>query len=592
MKRAWVRLRSLALPVGAYWGVLALAVLLFSLSIAFTEHISGEDWIILFSFGASAFAGVAAGQLTALARVRSWVIVSTAVTLGLVSLVFFGYVTTLGVPESVVTFVGIFWFLFPWFLLAGLWSLRVHMGLLATWGPAVFVTGSLIAITEDSGSVAAWHAGDKWAIWDVVTAPILLGTVLLLLVYLVSRELHRLNLWRYGPKGPDLPRTERQAGVRKARIFPGCGALVAMGALGVVLTVAAALVAPYLWRTGPGDRDGDTDDNPAEWQGDPNDSDGDGIPNQQEDRDGDGDPRNDDTDGDGIPDYQDGDDDGDGIPSSQEGGGAGGAQKDTDGDGIPDFQDADDDGDGVPTEVEAPWGSQQDTNGDGTPDHLDGDDDGDGTPTEQEDPNHNGDPQDDDSDGDGTPDYLDGPPPPPQRGCNKEEQPPPPAEQPPEPSTPQEQVVEAVKNTGISLIFLILMVGLTVAGLFVFLPPLRRTLLIHHLRRPLWPVPPTRQVQLNWRLVEVVLRDAGVHRRPGDTASTLAQRAAAQLQASGVDPEPILAAAEIADRVVYGYGLNPDDTDKALRLSQMAYEAVWETLTERQKLFAVYRIWA
>ncbi|MCB0159575.1 MAG: cadherin-like domain-containing protein, partial [Caldilineaceae bacterium] len=48
------------------------------------------------------------------------------------------------------------------------------------------------------------------------------------------------------------------------------------------------------------------------------DLDGDGIPNLDEDVDGDGDPLNDDTDGDGIPNYLDSDDDGDTIPTIEE----------------------------------------------------------------------------------------------------------------------------------------------------------------------------------------------------------------------------------------------------------------------------------
>lgn len=63
------------------------------------------------------------------------------------------------------------------------------------------------------------------------------------------------------------------------------------------------------------------------------DPDGDGIPTEQEDRNGNGDPRDDDTDGDGTPDYLDEDDDGDGVPTLVEGAG------DDDGDGIPNYLD-------------------------------------------------------------------------------------------------------------------------------------------------------------------------------------------------------------------------------------------------------------
>jgi hypothetical protein len=99
-----------------------------------------------------------------------------------------------------------------------------------------------------------------------------------------------------------------------------------------------------------------------------------------EDRDGNGDPANDDTDKDGQPDYLDDDDDGDSVLTAREG--------------------ADPNEDGDPSDA-------LDTDKDGVPNYLDADDDNDSTTTIQEDPNQNKDPLDDDSDRDGTADYLD-----------------------------------------------------------------------------------------------------------------------------------------------------------------------------------------
>lgn len=85
--------------------------------------------------------------------------------------------------------------------------------------------------------------------------------------------------------------------------------------------------------------------------------DNDGIPAKLEDRDGDGNYKNDDTDGDGLADYIDEDDDGDNVPTADEnpdpnGDGNLDDAQDTDGDGIPDYLDKDDDGDGVLTRDE------------------------------------------------------------------------------------------------------------------------------------------------------------------------------------------------------------------------------------------------
>ena len=109
------------------------------------------------------------------------------------------------------------------------------------------------------------------------------------------------------------------------------------------------------------------------------DLDGDGVPNHEEDINGDGDYYNDDSDGDGTPNLMDTDDDGDGVPSSSE----------------------DVDGDGDPT--------NDDSDGDGTPNYLDTDDDGDGTPTINEDADGDGDASNDDVNDNGVPDYLEQP---------------------------------------------------------------------------------------------------------------------------------------------------------------------------------------
>ena len=143
------------------------------------------------------------------------------------------------------------------------------------------------------------------------------------------------------------------------------------------------------------------------------DDDGDGIPTADEDANDDGHPANDDTDGDGIPNYLDTDDDGDGVPSVDEdvNGNGNPANDDTDGDGIPNYLDPDDDGDGVLTIDEDLNGdgnpANDDLDGDNLPNYLDTDDDGDSILTSDEDRNDDGDPTNDNSDADDMPDYLD-----------------------------------------------------------------------------------------------------------------------------------------------------------------------------------------
>src|SRR5690606_10693627 len=79
---------------------------------------------------------------------------------------------------------------------------------------------------------------------------------------------------------------------------------------------------------------------------------------------------------------------------------------------------------------------------------------------------------------------------------------------------PREQVEQAARDAAGVLLLLFLLLLLVLLAALVFGPPVYRTFLLQHLRRPLFPVPPTRQVQHAWRLVEVALADCGLRRRP------------------------------------------------------------------------------
>ncbi len=98
------------------------------------------------------------------------------------------------------------------------------------------------------------------------------------------------------------------------------------------------------------------------------DSNGDGIPDIE-----------DDEDGDGLSDAADGDDDGDGVADEME---------DFDGDGEPNITDGDDDGDGMPDNIDnndLRANGNEDQDGDGIPNYLDPDMDGDGVLNQDDD---------------------------------------------------------------------------------------------------------------------------------------------------------------------------------------------------------------
>ncbi len=138
----------------------------------------------------------------------------------------------------------------------------------------------------------------------------------------------------------------------------------------------------------------DDNDGVSSWIEGTEDSDGDGLADaidvdSDDDSALDSDEGVGDSDSDGLDDRIDVDDDDDGVPSIEEWG------LDSDADGVDDALDPDDDEDGVPTAVEG----RADTDEDGVENYRDPDSDDDGVPDSVE--------QDVDTDADGTPDRLD-----------------------------------------------------------------------------------------------------------------------------------------------------------------------------------------
>lgn len=331
----------------------------------------------------------------------------------------------------------------PAFVWCGAASLDPNTGALPAVAPMAWFVGAIFELGEKTRAVDRWIAGDKWAIWDALTAPLLGLAVVLVLGWLALRERFRLWRWRWATDGPAPP------GERAARPIDaggrGCGAVLAIAVLGTVLTIATAFVAPYLFRSGPGDRSGDGGRDVA-------------------------------------------------MVQPAEGG------------------------------------------------HRDE------TAWERGDPRRG-------------------------RGVDDESR--------------LDQAQRAARHATMSLLLMMAMVLLALLTVVVFGPPLWRMFLLRHLRQPLWPVPPTRRVHHAWRMVEIALSDSGIHRRPGETATALAERAIRHRVV--VDPGGLRRCAEIADRATWGLGLAPDDTMIARRAAEMTYQEVWEGLDEGERLRAMYR---
>lgn len=438
-RRLWLDVKALALPLGGYWASVVLGLGLFTGCVVLFSKADdpGVTAGLIGGFWLGTFGGLLAGQLMALLRLRSvWVLggalaLWAALAFAMASSAVAATQLDALAPAWIALLIALF--ILPMFLATGHWSLSTHTGMLATFGPLMWFTAAILVTANNTGGADAWFAGDKWAIWSVFTVPILGAGVVLVLVYLAGRELHRLHAWRFSPLGPDLPEgATTTVGLRSA----GCGSLVVLLILAIPLTVGTALVAPYFFRSHESDE---------------------------------GRPR---------------------------------------------------DGGGV---------SGQD-----------------------------------------------------------------PADQQPSPTTPTDgtqqvqQLQQAASEAARALITLLMLLLFALLAILVFGLPLRRMLLLQYLRTPFWPVAPSRRVAQHWRLVEIALADADLHRQPGDSATALARRANAEVPL--LDPESLQRAAEVADRVAYGLGIAHDDVMVARRAAEMTYQSVWDDLSEWARWKAMYRL--
>ncbi len=250
----WQAMKEAAVPVLAYHACCLFAFLAFTAAILFDGGPEPGAIVLLLALGLTNLAGIVSGQVLAFLRVRTWLLILFGAGCWMASIALMAASAAAGLGELGAVVALALW-LFPIGLTGGLWSLETHRALWSSWVPLLYATGAVISWTESRGRVANWFAGEKWAIWDIVSVGILGITVALLLLYLVSRETHRLALWRRGPTAPLAPSVIEKGASRPRLTF--FSMVLLMGMAGV-LTVATAIVSPYLWRTGDeGDREGE-----------------------------------------------------------------------------------------------------------------------------------------------------------------------------------------------------------------------------------------------------------------------------------------------------------------------------------------------
>ena len=195
------------------------------------------------SFGAGLL-GVPVGQALSLFRIRTAIVLPAWAFLGTVFLIFAG---SSGLPSIVVlpVVLGAFGFM------SGFLSLQHRWELFAAFLPALGWVGSVMVILNEEGRVSAWQ-DEKLSAWLPIPLLLLLGFVVSFGAYLLQKQTFHLELWQLLGGAP----SRRLVHKGRGKIVVGKRALLSVLGLGLLLFVFTAVVSPYLWRTGRGDRDG------------------------------------------------------------------------------------------------------------------------------------------------------------------------------------------------------------------------------------------------------------------------------------------------------------------------------------------------
>lgn len=211
---------------------------------------SSKDVLVYILATSAGMLGVLLGQLIAIVRARAlpvFLVGGACITGGLwtASIVGFPGGDWIAVPLL------FFCFAFP----CGLLSLMHRWELFASFWPAVGWIGSVFLILNEEGRVHEWEE-NKVSAWLPVPLALLGGFLVLFLLYLAAKQAARVEMWQ-ALSGAAARRVTKAAAHRPGAI-PRRNVLPLLFAT-VLLFGAVAVLAPYLWRTGKGDREGPHD---------------------------------------------------------------------------------------------------------------------------------------------------------------------------------------------------------------------------------------------------------------------------------------------------------------------------------------------
>lgn len=146
-------------------------------------------------------------------------------------------------------------------------------------------------------------------------------------------------------------------------------------------------------------------------------------------------------------------------------------------------------------------------------------------------------------------------------------------------------------DLGLKIFFWLLVAALALfLFVVVFVPPLRRAMLMRHLERPLWPVAPTARVMNLWRRALAVLGTIDIEPAAGETPCDFARRVERALASSfGCESPGLKEAAAIVEKIDYaGRGLGAGDEQTMRQAIDAFVAAVSPRIPMKRKLAAAW----
>ncbi len=255
---AWVAARP---ALRAYWlfslgGMVALAVGV----LGYERHL-GRDAGVLGVMAAGTGTGTLLGNWLAIRRLRVF-------WMALFGAAFFFVVTLLGVHGLRADLILGFLYTFLFGAVCGHLAIQHRFELAASFVPIVGWGGGIMVILNRMHRVEVWEQSKVSSWLPVPLLMLALGSVGFV-AFLAGNQRHRLDVWR--GLGGTLTREQADAAAAPVR------RLRPIVALGLFTFLATALISPYLWRTGRGDRPSDDPGKPTDQQEHKIDLDGDEI---------------------------------------------------------------------------------------------------------------------------------------------------------------------------------------------------------------------------------------------------------------------------------------------------------------------------